>query len=282
LSCSSQSVLLLLVVIIIMMKQVLVLSAILATTLAGLAAPDGIFPRSHFIAPKIHQRPLAAGRLGEDCRDERDLILPRLGANCSVPTVASCRGDQQYHPYPCDCHRYFQCTDSNTICFYLCDAGLVFNPISENCEFEYTAPPGLCQDTTVPPEDTTTPPTTTPATTPSTAPTTAPAPTTTKAPTTTTKAPTTSTEKTTPSTTASPSDCWICDECVCTGDGIDQEGFFKPYPGDCHRYYGCEFDASNTDCPWTSTGPYDCGDWVFNPDQASCVWPELAPPELCE
>ncbi len=35
------------------------------------------------------------------------------------------------------------------------------------------------------------------------------------------------------------------------------------------RYYGCEFDASNTDCPWTSTGPFDCGDWVFNPDQVT-------------
>lgn len=27
---------------------------------------------------------------------------------------------------------------------------------------------------------------------------------------------------------------------------------------------------------------FDCGEWVFDPHQEACIWPELAPPEMCD
>jgi hypothetical protein len=60
-----------------------------------------------------------------------------------------------------------------------------------------------------------------------------------------------------------------CPGCVCEpGD----DGWYKPYPGNCHKYYEC----TQTSNGWEIT-IFDCGAWVFDPHQAACTWPELMP-----
>ena len=41
------------------------------------------------------------------------------------------------------------------------------------------------------------------------------------------------------------------------------------------RYYECVYDATDKECPWSSKGPFDCGDWAFNPEQVSSRPPPL-------
>merc|ERR1711872_997151 len=231
--------------------------------------------------------------------------FPVVRKDCTPPTDDDCTENQEYHPWPCDCHKYYQCVFGVLHDHYCNPISLIFNPLTEVCEKEETAPPGLCQDT---PRPTPTPsptasPTPSPTTTATPSPTTTatpsqtttssstttytpspttPTPTTTYTPSPTTSSPTTSdtpstTVTTTQSTsTSTPRDCWICDGCTCD-ESTAIDGFFKPHPESCHWYYQCVHNPNDPECEWSSIGPYDCGDWVFNPEQASCTWPELAP-----
>jgi len=171
------------------------------------------------------------------------------GRDCTPPSKADCAGQNASNmkPWPCNCHKYWQCVDYDVVEYDCAPLSLIFDPLIEQCVQEENAPPGICQDT---PNDTTTP-----------APTPSP----------TTARPTTTTEA--PSTT--PRNCWICPGCTCSS--ADYDGFFKPHPDNCHWYYQCVHHPNDPECEWTSEGPYDCGDWAFNPNQASCTWPELVP-----
>merc|ERR1712198_413541 len=224
--------------------------------------------------------------------------FPVVRKDCTPPTDDDCTENQEYHPWPCDCHKYYQCVFGVLHEHYCNPISLIFNPLTEVCEKEETAPPGLCQDTPRPtptssptsspkPSPTASPtpsPTTTSSstTTPKPSPTTTSSSTTTYTPSPTTPTPTTTytpspTVTTTQSTsTSTPRDCWICDGCTCD-ESTAIEGFFKPHPESCHWYYQCVHNPNDPECEWSSIGPYDCGDWVFNPEQASCTWPELAP-----
>jgi hypothetical protein len=58
----------------------------------------------------------------------------------------------------------------------------------------------------------------------------------------------------------------------------DYDGQTHSYPGDCHKYYVCfenEDGSSNF-----SVEVFDCGEWVFDPNQGSCIWPEVSN-DLC-
>merc|ERR1712212_997522 len=253
--------------------------------------------------------------------------FPVVRKGCTPPTDDDCTENQEYHPWPCDCHKYYQCVFGVLHEHYCNPISLIFNPLTEVCEKEETAPPGLCQDiprptptsspTSSPKPSPTASPTLSPTATPTPSPTTTatPSPTTTSSSTTTPKpsptttssstttytpspttptpttsytpSPTTSSPTTTntPSTivtttqstsTSTPRDCWICDGCTCD-ESTAIDGFFKPHPESCHWYYQCVHIPNDPECEWSSIGPYDCGDWVFNPEQASCTWPELAP-----
>merc|ERR1712212_1110647 len=218
--------------------------------------------------------------------------FPVVRKDCTPPTDDDCTENQEYHPWPCDCHKYYQCVFGVLHEHYCNPISLIFNPLTEVCEKEETAPPGLCQDTPRPtptssptsspkPSPTTTP-TPSPTTTSSSTTTPKPSPTTTSSFTTTyTPSPTTSSPTTTntPSTivtttkstsTSTPRDCWICDGCTCD-ESTAIDGFFKPHPESCHWYYQCVHNPNDPECEWSSIGPYDCGDWVFNPEQASCT-----------
>merc|ERR1711872_465207 len=197
--------------------------------------------------------------------------FPVVRKDCTPPTDDDCTENQEYHPWPCDCHKYYQCVFGVLHEHYCNPISLIFNPLTEVCEKEETAPPGLCQDTPRP----------TPTSSPTSSPT-PPTPTTSYTPLPTTSSPTTTdtpstTVTTTQSTsTSTPRDCWICDGCTCD-ESTAIDGFFKPHPESCHWYYQCVHNPNDPECEWSSIGPYDCGDWVFNPEQASCTWPELAP-----
>ena len=60
------------------------------------------------------------------------------------------------------------------------------------------------------------------------------------------------------------------------------DGQTLPYPGDCHKYYVCINDDDSSEEYGIEV--FDCGEWVFDPNQGSCIWPEvsndLCPPEL--
>ena len=43
------------------------------------------------------------------------------------------------------------------------------------------------------------------------------------------------------------------------------------------RYYQCNKVGND----WNPK-MFDCGEWVFDPHQEACIWPELAPPEMCD
>merc|ERR1712168_342362 len=206
------------------MKHLVVFTALVVSCF-GRGEVDGIFKDNTYY-PKSAR--------------EENVWAPRLGRAWSPPVVDDCRGDLHMHPYPCDCHKYFQCTGDGLFTYDCNPHYLIFNPLTEVCEYPESAPPGLCQDTPDGPTTTTTP-----------------KPTTTNAPTTTTVP-----------------DCWICPGCTCDAT-VDIDGFFKPYPGNCHWYYQCVHNPNDPDCEWSSVGPYDCGDWAFNPEQASCTWPDL-------
>jgi len=212
------------------MKHLVVFSILVASSL-GKVEINGIFQENQHIPALLRQH-------GSD----------RAGIDCSPPTVEDCKGNANYHPYPCDCHKYFQCVNGALEVHECIPIALIFNPLTENCEYENTAPPGLCVDTPDPASSTTSGPTTA-----------TPTPT-----------PTTTMESTTPR------NCWICDGCTCDAS-VDVDGFFKPHPENCHWYYECVYDATDKECPWSSKGPFDCGDWAFNPEQASCTWPEFVP-----
>merc|ERR1712110_433095 len=64
------------------------------------------------------------------------------------------------------------------------------------------------------------------------------------------------------------------DICQC---GNSDDGWFLPYPCNCHWYYQCNKVGND----W-SPKMFDCGTWVFDPHQEACIWPELAPPEMCD
>jgi len=216
--------------------KVLVLLSLLCAASQGKTEVDGFFKEESHIPGSLRRL------IDHDVK---------LGIDCTPPTNADCRGDQEYHPWPCDCHKYYQCVNGELIEHDCVPYSLIFNPLTENCELEETAPPGLCQDTpTTAKGDTTTPIATTPE----------PA----------------TTEKPTPAPTTTPRDCWICDGCTCDAS-VDLDGFFKPHPDNCHWYYQCVHNPDDPECEWSSIGPYDCGDWAFNPEQASCAWPELVP-----
>jgi len=208
------------------MKHLVVFTALVVSCF-GRGEVDGIFKDNTYYPKSVR---------------EENVWAPRLGRDCSPPVVEDCRGDLHMHPYPCDCHKYFQCTGDGLFTYDCNPHYLIFNPLTEVCEYPESAPPGLCQDT---PDGSTT--------------TTTPKPTTTNAPTTTTIP-----------------DCWICPGCTCDST-VDIDGFFKPYPGNCHWYYECVHQPDDPYCEWISKGPYDCGDWAFNPEQSSCSWPELVP-----
>ena len=122
--------------------------------------------------------------------------------------------------------------------------------------------------TTTTPKTTTTPMTTTPKTTTpktkTTPMTTTPKTTTTKTtPMTTTTTPTTTPMTTTPVTTTTTG---ISADC-------DYHGQTLPYPGDCHKYYICDDEDGDEHF---SVIVFDCGSWIFDPNQGSCIWPEVS------
>merc|ERR1711872_634041 len=125
--------------------------------------------------------------------------FPVVRKDCTPPTDDDCTENQEYHPWPCDCHKYYQCV-FGVLHEHNCDPiSLIFNPLTEVCEKEETAPPGLCQDTPRPT------PTSSPTSSPKPSPTT-PTPFPTSAPTsspTTTSSTTTYTPKPSPTTTSS-------------------------------------------------------------------------------
>merc|ERR1712212_1411198 len=102
--------------------------------------------------------------------------------------------------------KYYQCVFGVLHEHYCNPISLIFNPLTEVCEKEETAPPGLCQDTPRPtptssptPSPTaspTPPPTTSPTPSPTTTPT--PSPTTTATPSPTTTSSSTTTQKPSP------------------------------------------------------------------------------------
>merc|ERR1711872_456661 len=230
--------------------------------------------------------------------------FPVVRKDCTPPTDDDCTENQEYHPWPCDCHKYYQCVFV-VLHEHNCDPiSLIFNPLTEVCEKEETAPPGLCQDTPRPtptssptsspkpsptasptpsPTTTDTPsPTTTPTPSPTTTPT--PSPTTTSSSTTTPKpSPTTASSSTTtytpspttptPTTTYTPSPTTssptTTDTPSTTVTTTQSTSTSTP-----REYYQCVHNPNDPECEWSSIGPYDCGDWVFNPEQASCTWPE--------
>merc|ERR1712212_236332 len=206
--------------------------------------------------------------------------FPVVRKDCTPPTDDDCTENQEYHPWPCDCHKYYQCVFGVLHEHYCNPISLIFNPLTEVCEKEETAPPGLCQDTPRPtptssptsspkPSPTaspTPPPTTTSSSTTTYTPSpTTPTPTTSYTPLPTTSSPTTTdtpstTVTTTQSTsTSTPRDCWICDGCTCD-ESTAIDGFFKPHPESCHWYYQCVHNPNDPECEWSSIGPYDCGD----------------------
>merc|ERR1712168_1566828 len=135
------------------MKHLVVFTALVVSCF-GRGEVDGIFKDNTYYPKSVR---------------EENVWAPRLGRDCSPPVVDDCRGDLHMHPYPCDCHRYFQCTGDGLFTYDCNPHYLIFNPLTEVCEYPESAPPGLCQDT---PDGSTT--------------TTTPKPTTTNAPTTTT------------------------------------------------------------------------------------------------
>merc|ERR1712042_414945 len=194
--------------------------------------------------------------------------FPVVRKDCTPPTDDDCTENQEYHPWPCDCHKYYQCVFGVLHEHYCNPISLIFNPLTEVCEKEETAPPGLCQDTPRPtptssPTSSPKPsPTASPTPSPTTAPT--PSPTTTSSPPTTPKpSPTTTSSSTTtytPSTTvtttqststSTPRDCWICDGCTCD-ESTAIDGFFKPHPESCHWYYQCVHNPNDPECEWSS------------------------------
>merc|ERR1712088_1178441 len=67
-----------------------------------------------------------------------------------------------------------------------------------------------------------------------------------------------------------------CSSNICSCDTND-DGWFKAYPCNCHWYYQCNQVGNG----W-NPAMFDCGEWVFDPHQEACIWPELAPPEMCD
>merc|ERR1711872_266004 len=125
--------------------------------------------------------------------------FPVVRKDCTPPTDDDCTENQEYHPWPCDCHKYYQCVFGVLHEHYCNPISLIFNPLTEVCEKEETAPPGLCQDTPRPT------PTSSPTSSPKPSPTT-PTPFPTSAPTsspTTTSSTTTYTPSPSPTTTSS-------------------------------------------------------------------------------
>lgn len=199
------------------------------------------------------------------------------GTDCNPPTDENCNGivdSNILHPWPCNCHRYWQCVDGDLIGTDCAPYSLVFDPLIEQCVQDFAAPPGICRSTPDGPTSTAKP------TDAPTTPTTAKPTTTTAKPTTTTAKPTTTTAKTTTTAvpiTTTPQSCFACPGCTCENPPANQDNFFRPTPGtDCHEYYECIHNsADRPECEWSSVG-YDCGAWIFNPNQASCASPEVA------
>merc|ERR1712212_740717 len=134
--------------------------------------------------------------------------FPVVRKVCTPPTDDDCTENQEYHPWPCDCHKYYQCVFGVLHEHYCNPISLIFNPLTEVCEKEETAPPGLCQDTPrpTPTSSPTSSPTPSPTTTPTPSPTTTPtqSPTTTSSSTTTPKPSPTTTSSSTTTYTPSP------------------------------------------------------------------------------
>ena len=63
--------------------------------------------------------------------------------------------------------------------------------------------------------------------------------------------------------TTTTSNPWLCQNI----------GQVLPYPGDCHKYYICIDEDENGNF---TVEVFDCGDWAFDPNQSSCVWPDLS------
>merc|ERR1711963_816387 len=154
----------------------------------------------------------------------------------------------QYYPVDCNCHAYYRCEVHSATdftpkpCIYKCvPHDLVFDPNTKSCVKEDSAPPGICYNT---------PPRTTPL-----------VPTTTTQP---TEPPTTSTDPPTDPPTTSTSTTGPSDQCTYDGQKLS-------YPGDCHKYYRCEQQNDGS----FKVRVYDCGDWAFDPNQGSCVWPGM-------
>merc|ERR1712212_837520 len=125
--------------------------------------------------------------------------FPVVRKGCTPPTDDDCTENQEYHPWPCDCHKYYQCVFGVLHEHYCNPISLIFNPLTEVCEKEETAPPGLCQDTPRPTP--TSSPTSSPKPSPTASPT--PPPTTTATPYPTTTSSSTTTSKPSPTTTSS-------------------------------------------------------------------------------
>ena len=85
----------------------------------------------------------------------------------------------------------------------------------------------------------------------------------------------TTTQTTTPTTTP------ITTPITTTNYPFDCEydGQTHPYPGDCHKYYVC-YDPPGDDIDEYTVLVFDCGEWVFDPNQGSCIWPEVSN-DLC-
>jgi hypothetical protein len=185
-----------------------------------------------------------------------------LGEECpQINTTWCTKPESDFYPMPCNCHAYFRCVQLTATgpllpCIYWCNpCDLVFDPNTKVCVFEPEAPPGTCFSTPTKPP--TTPEPTTPE--PTTPEPTTPEPTTTSTSTTTTTPITTPTSTTTPTTTPTTPPPYPC-----TYDGEN-----IPYPGNCHWYYRCRLEGDGFEVDL-----FDCGDWVFDPHQGTCTWPE--------
>merc|ERR1739848_603520 len=78
------------------------------------------------------------------------------GRDCTPPSKADCAGQNASNmkPWPCNCHKYWQCVDYDVVEYDCAPLSLIFDPLIEQCVQEENAPPCICQDT---PNDTTTP-----------------------------------------------------------------------------------------------------------------------------
>merc|ERR1711963_3550 len=154
-------------------------------------------------------------------------------------TATWCPQGIDYYPVPCNCHAYYRCFTQNNgevrPCIYKCKPYDLVYDPNTKSCVNYDQAPPGTCFTT---STRPTEPTATPKPTPS------------------------PTPEPTPEPTTTP-----------PGPEVDceYEGQKLPYPGDCHKCYRC---FTNPDDSFY-VEVFTCGDWAFDPNQGSCVWPDI-------